>query len=305
MTPDEGRYYATQSRVSDPEERAALLDALPAEPGRLVVAVSGLVLHPLFVGPLGITPAAGSEDDVECRRLPRILGRILARDPASLDVARPPERRFIGICRDYALLACAALRHHGVPARLRVGFATYFTLGYLEDHWVCEYHPGDRWRLLDPELAPRVRAHFKIAFDPVDVPRDAFLVAGNVWQRTRAGAIDPEICGVSHIGIVGRGFIAASLARDLAALNRREMLAWDVWGLPLGLRPGAGVPEPVARRLDALAALIGAPDPDWLHLREAHDRDEGFRVPPVVTSFTARGPVQAAVDLEPRRPATA
>ncbi|HKX02155.1 MAG TPA: transglutaminase-like domain-containing protein, partial [Methylomirabilota bacterium] len=267
--------------------------------------VSGLVLHPLFVGPLGITPAAGSEDDVECRRLPRILDRIVARDPASLDVARPPERRFIGICRDYALLACAALRHHGVPARLRVGFATYFTPGYLEDHWVCEYHPGDRWRFLDPELAPRVRAHFKIAFDPADVPRDAFLVAGNVWQRTRAGAIDPEICGVSHIGIVGRGFIAASLARDLAALNRREMLAWDVWGLPLGLRPGAAVPEPVARRLDTLAALIGAPDPDWLRLREAHDRDEGFRVPPVVTSFTAGGPVQAAVDLEPRRPATA
>src|SRR5690349_14106624 len=124
MTPDERRYYATQSRVSDPEERAALLDALPADPGRLVAAVSGLVLHPLFVGPLGITPAAGSEDDVECRRLPRILDRIVARDPASLDVARPPEHRFIGICRDYALLACAALRHHGVPARLRVGFAT-------------------------------------------------------------------------------------------------------------------------------------------------------------------------------------
>ena len=62
MTPDERRYYATQSRVSDPEERAALLDALPADPGRLVAAVSGLVLHPLFVGPLGITPAAGSEE---------------------------------------------------------------------------------------------------------------------------------------------------------------------------------------------------------------------------------------------------
>src|ERR1700737_3686009 len=203
MPPAEHRYYPPQSRVSDPEERAALLDALPADPGRLVAAVSGLVLHPLFVGPLGITPAAGSEDDVECRRLPRILDRIVARDPAPLDVARPPERRFIGICRDYALLACAALRHHGVPARLRVGFATYFTPGYLEDHWVCEYHAGDRWRLLDPD----------------DVPRDAFLVAGDVWQRTRAGAIDPETCGVPRIGIVGRGFIAASVVRDLAALN--------------------------------------------------------------------------------------
>src|SRR4029077_9100116 len=88
MTPDERRYYATQSRVSDPEERTALLDALPADPGRLVAAVSGLVLPPLFVGPLGIAPAAGSEDDVECRRLPRILDRIVARDPGALPVPR-------------------------------------------------------------------------------------------------------------------------------------------------------------------------------------------------------------------------
>jgi hypothetical protein len=28
----------------------------------------------------------------------------------------------------------------------------------------------------------------------------------------------------------------------------------------------------------------------------AHDRDDGFRVPPLVTSFTARGPLQVAVD---------
>src|SRR5713101_7308823 len=102
MTPDERRYYATQSRVSDPEDRGTLLAALPAAP-------------------------AGSEADVESRSVPRILDRILERDAAPLDVARPPERCFIGICRDYALLACAALRQHRVPARVRVGFAAYFT----------------------------------------------------------------------------------------------------------------------------------------------------------------------------------
>src|SRR6185437_6158275 len=105
---DEARYYTAHSQMTDPAERAPLLDALPADPARLVAAVSGLLLHPLFVTPLGIAP---------------------------LDVTRPPDRRFIGICRDYALLACAALRHHRVPARLRVGFASYFTPGYLEDHW--------------------------------------------------------------------------------------------------------------------------------------------------------------------------
>ncbi|HJV55127.1 MAG TPA: transglutaminase-like domain-containing protein [Methylomirabilota bacterium] len=299
MTGDERRYYATQSRVSDPGDRARLLDALPAEPGRLVAAVSALVLHPLFVGPLGITLPGDSADDVESRTVPRILDRILARDPAPLDEPRPPARRFIGICRDYALLACAALRHHRVPARVRVGFANYFTPGYLEDHWVCEYAAGDRWRLLDPELADGVRTHFGIAFDPADVPRDAFLVAGEAWRRARAGAVDPQTCGVPRIGVVGAGFIAASVARDLAALNKREMLAWDVWGLPLALRPGVPVPEATARRLDAVAALTAGPELDWPAVRDAHDRDDGFRVPAVVTSFTARGPTQVAVDVEP------
>ena len=179
----EARYYAAHSRMTDAGDRAALLDVLPSEPSRLPAAVSGLVLHPLFVGPLGITPAPDSAEDAESRTLERMLDRVLTRDPGPLDAARPPDRRFIGICRDYALLACAALRHHGVPARLRVGFAAYFTPGYLEDHWVCEYHADDRWRLLDAELSAGVRAHFGIPFDPADVPRDAFLVAGEAWRR--------------------------------------------------------------------------------------------------------------------------
>lgn len=157
-----------------------------------------------------------------------MLDRILARDASSLDAARRLERRFIGICRDYALLTCSALRHHGIPARLRVGFAAYFTPGFHEDHWVCEYHAGRRWRLLDAELSDRVRAHFGVGFDAADVPRDAFLVAGEAWARARHGVLDPGTCGVSAIGISGQQFLASSVVRDLAALNKREMLAWDV-----------------------------------------------------------------------------
>src|SRR5262245_23266617 len=227
MNADERAYYSAHGKISDPGERAALLSAVPCDPERLVSAVSALVLHRLFVAPLGITPAPGSADDVECRTISRILERILARDAAALHVPRPPERRFIGICRDYTLLACAVLREHGVPARARVGFASYFTPNFYEDHWVCEYHDGARWRLLDPELGERARAHFQISFPASDVPRDRFLTAGDAWLRLRQGALDPATCGVSSEGIQGTWFVASNVVRDLAALNKREMLAWD------------------------------------------------------------------------------
>jgi hypothetical protein len=279
--------------VSDPGPRASLLDAMPPDPDQLIAAVSGLVLHRLFVKPLGITPHPASADDTESRLMGTILERITARDAAALDVARPPERRFIGICRDYTLLACAALRHHGVPARARVGFANYFTPNFNEDHWVCEYYADGRWRLLDPELSPRVRDYFRITFSPSDVPRDGFLTGGDAWLRVRRGAIDPATCGVSSDGISGAWFVAGNVVRDLAALNKREMLAWDSWGIARECPRGKVIPDAVAARLDAVAGVIAARELDWKTCRAMYDGDETLRVPAVVLSKGA----EMAVDV--------
>ncbi|PWU23544.1 MAG: hypothetical protein C5B48_08450 [Candidatus Rokuibacteriota bacterium] len=98
---DERAYYATHSPMSDPGERARLFfDALPADPARLVEAVPGLGLHPLFVQPLGITPLPESVDDTESRSIANILARILAREAAPLDVVgrrRPQQASKCGI----------------------------------------------------------------------------------------------------------------------------------------------------------------------------------------------------------------
>jgi len=285
MKPGEREYYVAHGKISDPGERARLLSAMPSDPERVVSAVSALVLHRLFVASLGITPHPASADDVESRTISRILDRIVARDAAALDVPRTPERRFIGICRDYTLLACAVLRQHGVPARARVGFANYFTPNFNEDHWVCEYHGGDRWRLLDPELSERVRAYFKIPFTPSDVPRDRFLTAGDVWLRVRRGALDPATCGLSSDGLHGAWFVAGNVVRDLAALNKREMLAWDVWGIMREWGRGRPIPDAVSARLDTVAALTASSPPDWPAVRETYEGDAGLRVPAVVTSL--------------------
>lgn len=298
MTPEEHAYYASHGAVSDPGEVARLLDPMPSDPEALVAAVSGVVLHRLFLAPLGITPPAHARDDLDSRLMRTMLERIVARDGAPLDTRRPPERRFIGICRDYALVACAVLRHHGIPARVRVGFATYFQPGFYDDHWVCEYHTGRQWRLLDAQLSEPVRHHFSIAFPSADVPRDAFLVAGDVWRRIRRGALDPGVCGVGSERLTGAWFVAASVVRDLACLNKREMLGWDYWGMALDFSgPGREVPDAAATRLDAVATVIGALEPDWKGLRDLYERDETLRVPGVVSCFGPAGPKEVAVSV--------
>jgi hypothetical protein len=284
MTPDERAYYATQSRISDPGDRAVLFDAMPSDPARVIAAVTGVVLHETFVKPLGITPDPASGDDIESRAIARILDRILARDPSPLDVARPPERRFIGTCRDYTMMACTTLRHHGVPARARVGFADYFTPRFNEDHWVCEYHDGARWRLLDAELGPRVREYFKIPFPSDDVPRERFLTGGAAWQRVRRGTLDPATCGLSSRGMRGDWFVAGNVVRDLAALNKCEMLPWDIWGVMREWGPDGPISDAVAARLDEVAAVIASAEPEWKVVRELYDADEALRVPSRVIS---------------------
>jgi len=246
--------YARHSRWSDPGPFAVRLDPLSADPAALPEIVGALVLHPLFA-PLGT-----DRSEASLRSIPEILSALLARDPRPLKQPREPGKRAIGTCRSYALLACAIMRQHGVPARLRVGFADYFTPDFWEDHWVCEYHDGSIWRLLDAELTDEVRRRFDIAFDPANVPRDRLLTAGSAWQVLRRGERDPARFGVSVLGLSGLWFAASSLLRDLAALAMEEMMPWDFWGPALGFRPGEPVPPEWLDRLDSLAgALARAP----------------------------------------------
>jgi len=295
MTKDEGFFYGSQSVESDPRDLCRLFDPFPKDPTGILDAVGGLVLHKAFVEPTGIVCPPDSADDAESRQIPEMLERIISRDSRSLNKKRSPEGRLIGVCRHYAILACSAFRHHGLPARLRVGFADYFEPGFYDDHWVTEYWEGNEWRLMDPELTPSVRRHFGVTFDPCDLPRDRFLTAGTVWLGIRSGRIDSAKCGVSTLGLSGEWFVAASVVRDLAALNKREMLPWDYWGITRDMGPGTALTEATAGRIDYLAGLIAEPEPDWKTLRETYDREEAFKVPAVVLSYPKDVPIEVPV----------
>ncbi len=85
-----------------------------------------------------------------------------------------------------------------------------------------------------------------------------------------------------------------NLVRDLAALNKTEMLLWEDWGM-LDSHTAPGPDElPV---LDELATLTGRPSPPLADLRSAYRRPE-FVVPDTVTTYSpARTDVPAVVDV--------
>jgi len=182
------------------------------------------------------------------------LGRILELDPEPLPTPRPVDRRLVGNCRDFTLMLVTFLRHQGIPARARCGFGTHFMPDHYEDHWVCERWDETRgeWLLTDPQLDGLQREALGIDFDPVDVPRDRFIVAGKAWQLCRTGAADPNSFGIQDMH--GLWFVRGNLLRDVAALQNAEMLPWDSWGPMHGEEEIAAADLNLPDRLAALTA---------------------------------------------------
>lgn len=232
----EREFFVSQSAFSAPNELAGHYADLPADPATLAGIVRNLLFHRLEEEIFGYRiPERWLHEDAETRYLDDILRIVLARDGRPLDRARELSGRFVGICRDFSLLYCSMLRHAGIPARVRNGFANYFgTDGFNFDHVVTEYWTeGHGWRLADAQLAdPMVRAAYGIEFDPMDVPRDRMVLAGPAWRAIRAGTADPDTFGLppEEGGLVGDWFVAGNVRLDLAALNGVEPLLWDIWG---------------------------------------------------------------------------
>lgn len=261
------------SGMNDAAAQAGRLRGLPTDVAALARVVQGLLMH-LHVAPsYGLAHTPQQQAQAHLRSAGDILGCIVAQDARDLTEPRPAAERVVGVCRHFTLLHVALLRAHGIAARARCGFATYFEKGMFLDHWVTEYRDvaRDRWVLVDPQLDDHQRRLFRIDFDTLDVPRDQFLVAGDAWHLCRTGKADPGTFGI--LDMYGLWFIADNVIRDIAALNNHEMLPWDTWG---AMAPRDGdIDLPL---VDRLAALSRDPDRHVAELESAY-RDPRVAVP--------------------------
>jgi hypothetical protein len=277
-------YYQHVGPMTSVDAHAAEFSALPRSVAALCEVIQGVLIHrDMAAFAYGVTFSNERKDDAHIRPIADVFARIRALDHRPLSVAREPGDRMAGVCRHFSLMLCAILRGQGVAARARCGFGAYFTSGRFEDHWVCEYwNAGQaRWILVDAQLDAVQRKVFHPDFDPLDIPRDRFIIAGDAWQMCRAGRAKADRFGLSHMpGLSGMWFIAGNVLRDLASLNRMELLPWDVWGL-MQMNDAGLLEGEKGALLDRVAALTLAGDRAFSEVRTIYE-DDRLRVPRVV-----------------------
>src|SRR5574338_363707 len=226
-------YFSRYGDITGPGPYAELYADLPADLPSLVKVVQGLMVHVFWAERYGLSLSDERKDEVQLRTMERRLARTIELDPARLISPRLNMRKIVGNCRDFSVTLASMLQSRGVPARPRCGFGAYFLPHHFEDHWVCEFweEAEQRWILVDAQLDELQCSVLKIPFNPLDVPRDQFIVGGAAWRLCRGRQADPDQFGIFDMH--GMDFVKGNFIRDVAALNKVELLPWDCWGLIL------------------------------------------------------------------------
>jgi hypothetical protein len=270
-------YYTQPGIMSDPGEYELLLHALPEDITGLVRAVQGLMLHVFWAERYGVKLSDERKAEVQIRPVRRKLARLLEIDGRPLSEPRPAELRLVGNCRDFSLLLATMLKAHGIPARARCGFGTYFIPGHYEDHWMTEYwHAREaRWVQVDAQLDDLQRQVLGIQFDPLDMPSGQFVTGGAAWQMCRLGAANPDDFGIFEFK--GWDFVKGDLLHDLRALNKMEVLPWDAAGL--NMVPFTRLTQQQLDLLDRVAELTLAGNEGFEDLRSTYTANEDLQAP--------------------------
>jgi excinuclease ABC subunit A len=266
-------FYVQQSQITDPGKYAYLFEDLPHSIQSLVKIVQGLVVPLPWEEAYGLDTPRERHREIYLRTIPEMLKRILELNPSSLVVKRPPEKRKVSLCRDFAVFLVSMLRHQSVPARVRVGFAGYYraeTLRYW-DHRIAEYwNEGlNRWVLVDAMTEEPILERLRFNIDPLNVDGTSqFLLAGDVWKKCRAGKANPQEFGDSPDDL-GMAPIRYALLQDFDYLNKKELVGFDAWH-ELIIKPEKEVTEQDKHLLDEIAEMTFHVDSQFKALRNLY-----------------------------------
>jgi len=253
-------YYATPGILTQLGKYAPLFDALPNKIPDLCRAIQGLLVNIMHVRQLEMTLSDERLCEIQIRPVEQKIRCILELDPRPLTEPRPVEKRLLSNCRDNTLMLVAALRHKGIPARART--------------------PNRCPR--NEENTKRFRHDWDKSFDTCDVPAAKYLTASMAWLLCRADGVDPEKFMI--FSLHGMNLLKDCLIRDLADLNKVELLKWDFWGLME--KPMDELTPDNLALLDQVASLGAIPGMiAFDKLRTLYLDSPELRVPETIRSF--------------------
>lgn len=296
---NELEYYTSQSPITSPGKYSKLLENIPDSLVEICDVVHGLVVHQDDTETLYNFELSNERKlESNTRYVEKIFARIIELDSDSLDKTRLPQKRYSGSCRDFAILTCSILRSKGVPSRLRCGFAAYFHPDWYSDHWICEYWDKGKgkWKFVDSELGKEESVKYKISFDKTDIPRDLFFVAGKAWFDCKTGRLDPNKLGVKEINVKGYWFIRADVLRDLASLNKVELLPWDYTSyFDKQFEKLEALPEWEVEEINQIAEITSRDNIDFQKVIETYKNNPNFQVIKELTSYTSTGAIKVGL----------
>lgn len=283
-------FYKKHSVVTNPEEYGYLFDEIPLNISSVKALLTGLILHFWDGDIYNYQIPFKRLFDIETRYVSKMLKKIWDLDNTTLMSKRPLDKRIVGSCRDYSTLFCSILRHHGIPARTRVAFATYYFDKYNHDVVILEYwnYEKKRWCLVDTRANENlIRKHqIKIDFDLLDVPRDKLVVAGLAWQMVRDNKAEADEFGGGNLNKnKGMWYLRDRLIQDFAALNSMEMQLWDTWGLMLKDQKIED-DETQLKYLDKIAQLTINPDKHLKEVINQFEQDIKLKIPQKIISYS-------------------
>jgi excinuclease ABC subunit A len=268
-------YYAKQSQITDPCKYAHLFDDIPHGIENLVRTVQGLVVSLPWEDAYGLDTPRVRHKEICLRTVPEMLKCILELDSSPLTTKRQPQNRKVSLCRDFAVLLVSMLRHQSVPARGRVGFAGYYraeTPRYW-DHRIVEYWNEElnRWIFVDAMAEQHILERLRFKIDPLNIDSGSqFLLAGDVWQKCRAGNANPQAFGDSPDDL-GMPPIRYALLQDFDYLNKNELVGSDAWHELISKHEN-DVSEEDRRLLDEIAEITCHVDSQFNALRNLYPR---------------------------------
>lgn len=268
-------YFASSGQFTDSGKHLKAINQLPDDITKLTEIVQGLSIH-MFTATEFYKIKLDEvriENEAHIRHFDKLLDKILELDNSIFEKPRTSDKKIVGVCHHFSKLLTGFLRAKETPARMRYGFGNYFNAGFYEDHSVCEYwnEKEKRWIIVDPQFDKVWIKNLGIKHNVFDVPSDKFLRPAKSWLLCRQGKLDAQKFGIFQPQMRGLWFIAGNLVKDVASMQKQELLQWDAWsGMP---RPNNSMTnKKTLKFFDELAELMTEPEQNREEIKKYYEQ---------------------------------